>query len=384
MNVHLLRSPELNKETYLNVLYLLQQYNGPIRFIACEDDIIQFDNETEIRTWNDKKEFERSFNIREMKTPSPKFSLFEIPEIKFPYKEKKKTWDQLFSECDKYRNSKSLPQDDFVVLLTDIGNDINWFGGVSESMKNYFVQTSNWGHFFGYSIDIRFPIAYEVIIWFMRFYMFSDRESIWEGVHKKAIGCIMDFCEDKSQIILKMRTADVCESCMNNIMERDIPTLYSRQFFEIIEGIRRSMTFRGRSELLQQPSRLEIRGYLNKIFFTDLGGLELRLNPKEKAKYLLFLNQPDGIQISHLTDYEKELTTLYSSLTNQTEPEVITRAVKTLVNPLENDINVVLSRINRKIKDAVGESLSDYYCITGERGEKKKIRLDREMVVKNE
>ncbi len=384
MNVHLLRSPELNKETYLNVLYLLQQFNGPIRFIACEDDVIEFDNETEIRTWNDKKEFERSYNLREMKKPSPKFSLFEIPEIKFPYKEKKKTWDQLFLECDKYRNSKSIPQDDFVVLLTDVGNDINWFGGVSESMKNYFVQTSNWGHFFGYSIDIRFPIAYEVIIWVMRFYMFSDRESIWEGVHKKAIGCIMDFCEDKSQIILKMRTADVCESCMNNIMERDIPTLYSRQFFEIIEGIRRSMTFRGRSELLQQPSRLEIRGYLNKIFFTDLGGLELRLNPKEKAIYLLFLNHPDGIQISHLTDYEKELTTLYSSLTNQTEPEVITRAVKTLVNPLENDINVVLSRINRKIKDAVGDLLSDYYCILGERGEKKKIRLDREMIVRKD
>lgn len=384
MNVHLLRSPELNKETYLNVLYLLQQFNGPIRFIACEDDVIEFDNETEIRTWNNKKDFEKAQIIPLNNIASQNKSLIKLPDVIFPYKEKKKTWDQLFSECDKYRNSKSLPQDDFVVLLTDIGNDINWFGGVSESMKNYFVQTSNWGHFFGYSIDIRFPIAYEVIIWVMRFYMFSDRESIWEGVHKIAIGCIMDFCEDKSQIILKMRTADVCDSCMNKIMERDIPTLYSRQFFEIIEGIRHSMTFRGRSELLQQPSRLEIRGYLNKIFFTDLGGLELRLNPKEKAIYLLFLNHPDGIQISHLTDYEKELTTLYSSLTNQTEPEVITKAVKTLVNPLENDINVVLSRLNRKIKDAVGDSLSDYYCILGERGEKKKIRLDREMIVRKD
>lgn len=382
MNVHLLRSPELNKETYLNVLYLLQQFNGPIQFIACEDDVVEFDNETEIRTWNNKKEFEKAQKTPLNNIASQNKSLFKLPDIIFPYKEKKKTWDQLFSECDKYRNSKSLPQDDFVVLLTDVGNDINWFGGVSESMKNYFVQTSNWPYFFGYSIDIRFPIAYEVISWVMRFYMFPNREAIWEGVHGKAIGCIMDLCEDKSLIILKMRTADVCESCMNKIMERDIPTLYSRQFFEIIEGIRHSMTFRGRSELLKQPSRLEIRGYLNKIFFKDLGGLELRLNPKEKAIYLLFLNHPDGIQISHLHDYEKELTTLYSSLTNQTEPEVITRAVKTLVNPLENDINVVLSRINRKIKVALGESLSDYYCITGERGEKKKIRLDREMVNK--
>jgi hypothetical protein len=249
-------------------------------------------------------------------------------------------------------------------------------------MKNYFVQTSNWGHFFGYSIDIRFPIAYEVIIWVMRYYMFSKREDIWESVHKKPIGCIMDFCEDKSQIILKMRTADVCEGCMTKFIDRDIPTLYSRQFFEILDGIRNSMTFRGRSELLQQPSRLEIRGNSKRLFFTDLGGLELRLNPKEKALYLLFLNNSEGIQISHLPDYENDLTKLYSSFTNQSEPDVINRAIKNLINPQENDINVVMSRINKKIKDAVGESLSHYYIIQGERGEKKRINIDREMVLR--
>lgn len=380
MNVHLLRSPELNKETYLNVLYLLQQFNGPIRFIACEDDVIEFDNETEIRTWSDKKEFERSFNIREMKTPSPKFSLFEIPEIKFPYKEKKKTWDQLFSECDKYRNSKSIPQDDFVVLLTDVGNDINWFGGVSESMKNYFVQTSNWPHFFGYSIDIRFPIAYEVISWVMRYYMFENRDKLEKGVHEVPLGCIMDYCNDKSQIILKMRTADVCESCMDKFVARDISPLYSRQFFDILDGIRNSMTFRGRAVLLQKPSRLEIRGNSKKIFFSDLGDLELSLNPKEKSIYFLFLKHEEGISISHLCNYRKDIEELYYQFSNLPEREKIDKAIDVLINPLENDINVVLSRINKKIKAAVGESLSEFYCIKGERGEKKRIKIDRELI----
>jgi|LauGreDrversion4_2_1035121.scaffolds.fasta_scaffold13110_6 hypothetical protein len=383
MNVHLLRSPELNQETYQNVLHLLQQYNGPISFIACEDDVIEFDNEVEIKVWKGKKEFEKSHVMESRETFSSTKIDLKLPEIKFPFKEKKKNWDQLFTQCEKYRASKSIPENDLVILLTDIGNDINWFGGVSESMKNYFVQTSNWGHFFGYSIDIRFPIAYEVISWVMRFYMFSNREAIWKGVHGKAVGCIMDFCEDKSLIILKMRTADVCEDCMNKFIDRDIPTLYSRQFFEILDGIRNSMTFRGRSELLIQPSRLEIRGKSMKIFFIDLGGLELRLNPKEKALYLLYLNNPDGIQITHLLDYEDDLTKLYISFTNQSEPEVINRAIKNLINPQENDINVVMSRINKKIKDAVGESLSQYYIIKGERGEKKRINIDREMVIHN-
>jgi hypothetical protein len=210
--------------------------------------------------------------------------------------------------------------------------------------------------------------------------MFENNEAILKGVHKKSIGCIMDFCEDKSQIIIKMRTADVCDTCMNHFKNRDTPTLYTRQFFEILDGIRNSMTFRSRSALLQQPSRLEIRGYSRKIFFTDLGGLELRLNPKEKSIFLFYLNHPEGIIISHLQDYKEEITLLYSRFSNQSEPDTINRAIETLINPLDNDINVVLSRINAKIKKAVGEYLYNYYCISGERGDIKKICLDRELI----
>jgi hypothetical protein len=177
-----------------------------------------------------------------------------------------------------------------------------------------------------------------------------------------------------------MRTADVCEGCMNKIIQRDIPTLYSRQFFDILDGIRNSMTFRGRANLLQQPSRIEIRGHTKKIFFTDLGGLELALNPKEKSIFFLFLKYEQGISLSHLSDYRNELEQLYRQFSNLSEEEQIKRAIEILINPLENDINVVLSRINRKIKNAVGISLYDFYCIKGERGEKKRIKLDRELI----
>lgn len=377
MELHLLRSPELNQETYRNVLQLLQNFQGPIKFIACEKDIIEDTFQTNERIWKEKKDFERLGTI--------KFSLSESniensKEIQFPFKERVKSWKQLFEECDKYRKTKQINENDLVVLLTDVSNELNWFGGVSPNMKNYFIQTSNWEHFFGNTIDIRFPIAYEIIIWAMRYFMFEDNKSIMNGVHKQPIGCIMDFCEDKSQIIIKMRTADVCESCMAKFMERDIPKLYIQQFFDILDGIRNSMTFRGRSILLRQPSRLEIRGYSRKIFFTDLGRLELRLNPKEKSIYLFYLNHPEGIIISHLQDYKEEITQLYSRFSNQSEPVTINRAIETLINPLDNDINVVLSRINAKIKKAVGESLYDYYCITGERGDRKKISLDRELI----
>jgi hypothetical protein len=191
----------------------------------------------------------------------------------------------------------------------------------------------------------------------------------------------MDFCEEKLEIILKMRTADVCESCMTKFIERDVPVLITRQFFDILDGIRKSMTFRGRSVLLKQPSKLEIRGRNKKMLFTDLGGLELPLNPKEKTLYLLFLKHEEGILLSHLQDYEDELFRDYGLISNQAETEQQRQTIKFLVNPLENDSNVVISRINRKIKSAVGESLYDFYSIQGDRGEKKGIKLDRELVI---
>ena len=380
MKIHLLRSPELSKETYRNVLHLLQQFQGPMRFIACEEDYTEFDDATEERIWHRKKDFEKSRAMEnQLKRPFAEYSS-RIPKITFPFIEKKKTWEQFFAECYKYRRSKAIPDDDIVVLLTDIGNELNWFGGVAPSMKDYFIQTSNWEHYFGNTIDIRFPIAYEVIIWVIRYYMFENRDEIKEGVHKEPLGCIMDFCGDKSQIILKMRTADVCESCMDKFVSRDISPLYSRQFFDILDGIRNSMTFRGRAVLLQQPSRLEIRGNSKKIFFTDLGGLELSLNPKEKSIYFLFLKHEEGISIPHLCDYRKDIEELYYQFSNLPEREMIDKAIDVLINPLENDINVVLSRINKKIKTAVGDSLYDFYCIQGERGEKKYIKLDRELI----
>ena len=385
MKIHLLRSPELSKETYSNVLNLLQPSIGPIEFFACDDILIESNLEVESPIWGNKEDFEKLKNL-----PQDSYSTL-MPEdsISFPYNEKVKTWEELFAECDNYRKLKNLPDKDLVVLLTDVGNHLNWFGGVSESMNNYFVQTSSWENIFDNSVDIRYPIAYEVIIWVMRNKMFKNREAMLEAVHKTPIGCFMDYCKLKNQIILKMRTAYVCIDCIRKIKDSDIHVLYPRQFFEIIDKIRNSLIFTLRSEILNKPSKLEVTKHLN-IFFTDLGNLELKLNPKEKIVYLLFLNNPNGIYFSYVKDYELELIELYKKVKefedeSETEKEKLcVKAINILINPEKKDLNIVISRINKKIKAAVGDSLSNYYCIDGEKGKKKKIIIDREMVIRND
>jgi hypothetical protein len=93
------------------------------------------------------------------------------------------------------------PEGDLVVLLTDVGNEPNWFGGISPSMK---IICSD------FQLGILF-LALALILGFHsipsdclgnELYV-PSKESFMKNIHDTPIGCIMDFCQDKTQIILK-------------------------------------------------------------------------------------------------------------------------------------------------------------------------------------
>lgn len=376
MNVHLVRDPELNMETFSNILNILQQYSGPIRFISGESEDEVHEHFT--RTWQSEEEFQKQQVVQASR-------MAEAYMI-FPMEEKYHSWEYFFGKCKDYRQRNSIRQRDPVGLydhvfyLTDLGNDMNWFGSVGPSMKDYFIQTSGWSMFFGEEVDERFPVAYEVAVWLIRHLMFEQREEILDAVHKTPRGCGNDFCENKQDIILKMRTADLCPECMKLLQSRDASPLIVNQLFDIMDGIRKNMTFRERAKLIRKPSRMEIRGHMKKIFLTDLGDLELRFNPKERSIYLFYLNHPEGIHLTELNDHREEIAGYYGRFTNQFDKEEIEESINRLLDPLDNNINVVLSRIKRKLRDAVGEELLPFYIIDGEHGGEKRIALDWEYI----
>jgi hypothetical protein len=298
----------------------------------------------------------------------------------FPSTEKQATWDDLFFNCEKYRKTYRIPENDLVILLTDISNDKNWFGSVDQKMRNIFIQTSNWAHFFGSEIDSRFPIAYEVVVWILRIMMFRNRYEITQFLHMQPRGCMMDFCERKDQIVLKMRTADICGDCLDHIQARDVNRTALNQILESMDGIRGNILFRERSTVLNRPSKLEIRGYMKRIFLVDLGDLEVRLNPKEKTLFLFFLNHPEGVRIVDLMDHKPEILGLYSRFSRASTPSLIEDAVDLMLQPTDGNINQVLTRIRSKFKQTAGDSIAGHYTIEGARNEPYKIALNRELV----
>ena len=382
--VHLIRSDEFQEEDFSQVVNLLKQFNGPIEFISAETKYLQ--SAPPVLLWRSKLEFEKKTTPQfssDLNQISPIYPMFESKpkqSIVFPVEVPSLSWDTLFAACNHYRGKHQIPEKDLVILLTDFSNDKNWFAGIDATMKNYFIQTSNWHHFLGNSIDSRFPVAYEIVIWLLRSQMFQNRQEIMDGVHKGSSGCMMDFCENKKDIILKMRTADICNDCLKVIELKEVDRPLARQVLDTMDGIRQHMMFRERSEFLNSPSKMEIRGFMKRIFLKDLGDLEILLNPKEKTIYLFFLVHPEGVRIVDLIDHKTEISHFYETFTNSFETAQIAQAINLLLDPTEGNINQVLSRIRAKFKSAVGSRLANFYTIEGNPGDPFKIHLNRELV----
>lgn len=386
MNVHLIRSSELSLETYTNVWNLLNKFQGPINFNESED--FEWDNFLYEQDWISEEQFkevqkvdfkkEQDMDLGRLYSSMPSES--DYFEKTFPFKEPQLTWEDLFLICKKYRRKYTVPENDLVFLLTDVSNDKNWFGSVDQKMRNVFIQTSNWSSFFGSEIDSRFPIAYEVVVWTLRIMMYRNRYELSQQLHAQPKGCMMDFCEHKSQIVLKMRTADICGDCLDHIQKRDVNRTALNQILETMDGIRSNILFRERSSVLNRPSRLEIRGYMKRIFLVDLGDLEVRLNPKEKTLFLFFLNHLEGVRIVDLMDHKVEILELYKRFSRASTPSQIEDAVDLMLQPTDGNINQVLTRIRSKFKQTAGDSIAGYYTIEGARNEVYKISLNRELV----
>ena len=382
--VYLIRSEEYLEEDFSQVVNLLNQFNGPIEYISAETNYLQFTPPGLL--WRSKLEFEKKTTPKfssDRNQISPNYSMFESTpkqSIVFPVEVPTLSWDTFFAACIHYRRKHQIPEKDLVILLTDFSNDKNWFAGIDATMKNYFIQTSNWHHYLGNSIDSRFPVAYEIVIWLLRSQMFQNRQEIMDGVHKGSSGCMMDFCENKKDIILKMRTADICNDCLKVIELKEVDRPLARQVLDTMDGIRQHMMFRERSEFLNSPSKMEIRGFMKRIFLKDLGDLEILLNPKEKTIYLFFLVHPEGVRIVDLIDHKTEISHFYETFTNSYDTSQIEQAINLLLDPTEGNINQVFSRIRAKFKSALGTRLSNLYTIEGNPGEPFKINLNREFV----
>lgn len=127
-------------------------------------------------------------------------------------------------------------------------------------------------------------------------------------------------------------------------------------------------------------SRLVITKDL-RIVLPDYNDMEIKMEPINKAVFLLFLRHPEGIVFKHLPDYRKELAELYQKIKPLGLNDRAIQSIEDVSNPLLNSINEKCARIRGAFISQFDENLARHYYIYGVRGEAKKISLPRDLVV---
>jgi hypothetical protein len=118
----------------------------------------------------------------------------------------------------------------------------------------------------------------------------------------------------------------------------------------------------------------------HRIILPDYNNMEISMTPIVKAVYLLFLRHPEGINYKDLVDYRKELTSIYESIKGERADSRMSKSICDLTDPTKNSINEKVARIREAFVTRFKESLSTNYIVNGERGEAKRVLLNRELV----
>ncbi len=127
-------------------------------------------------------------------------------------------------------------------------------------------------------------------------------------------------------------------------------------------------------------SRLKIDSSF-RIWLVDYGNSEVILTPLQKTVYLFFLSHPSGVYLHDLVDHREELIQIYKMISKTTDEGNLEDRIKDLTNMESNSINEKCSRIKEAFVKMIDPDLAKYYYITGERGQKKGVKLGKEFIL---
>ena len=117
-----------------------------------------------------------------------------------------------------------------------------------------------------------------------------------------------------------------------------------------------------------------------RIILPDYDNMEIKMEPLNKAVFLLFLKHPEGIIFKHLPDYRKELIKIYADIKPYGINDRVIKSIEDVTNPCLNSINEKCARIRGAFVSQFDDELAKNYYIFGYRGEPKKISLSQEMI----
>ena len=112
--------------------------------------------------------------------------------------------------------------------------------------------------------------------------------------------------------------------------------------------------------LIKQPVRMILCP--TGLSCPDDGSVRVRLGPVERALYTFFVSHPEGIDAKELWSHYDELLSIYRSQSVE-DPSRIEDAIDALCEDSRASFHTNVSRIKRKIVDAIGREAGRDYVI---------------------
>jgi hypothetical protein len=327
MKVHLTSLPGYSKEKLIDITSLLNEVIGELEFFAGEplsQDQLEFDNQRFMVEKNiDTLSFEELFRIG---------SLFRIVNV------------------------NDIVKDDFVIVLTPIPHNLNWFSGFSR--RNIFVDVNGWSYITG--SDDKYGIAYQVIENIFQSLININIDDVLNepNIHHDSIGCINDMCSDKSEVMVKLRTGYICNSCMQRAYNSGLNTTLLSQILNIIQNIRMGlMNF----DLIKNNIE-PLHTIVSESADVVVGEQKLKMEPLAKTLFVFFLSTLEGVPTSGLMDFHQKLLSIYRTVRKSGQTETIDK----LCLPYESDQTTFppyRSTTNKLLINQLGKELSEFYLI---------------------
>ncbi|MEY4308028.1 MAG: hypothetical protein RL422_231 [Bacteroidota bacterium] len=353
MKVYLIKSPEYDESKFIEVCDFLNKIQGPLQF---EGSKFKFPVE-EFYFLRYELYPNHPFDI-----PSPNRKIDLDPARELPL-----SWMELFSLCKYYRSNFNIPAEDFVVLLTDRMNSLNWLSAFEmDHSRNIFVQTSDWGLIT--PINPIYNIAYEVVANVLQTLMKLDLLNIPNDfVHKHLRGCMNDLCIKKKDALIKLMTANICADCLQKIKDEGVDSNFLKQVVAIFKRIRDEYDIKI-EEAPVKPTAIVI----NKNYEITLPGLknkEISLPYLKKAVFIYFLEQSKSRSIRDIrkdNDIES-LIAIYKKVRPNLADDKARSSMEGFLRIDCKGFNPVRTKINNEIIAVIGDpQLASYYMISGD------------------
>ena len=291
------------------------------------------------------------------------------------------SFDTLFNQSKGIAFDHNIKKTDVTIFLTGKNNNRNYLSYCDENIENVFIYTRGWNRIYERSIDIVFPLAYEITSWALRKLMFQTEIELYLNIHFNVRGCVNDMCEDITNHSFKSRTGDICKDCLTIVRDKSISNKYLKEINRLNDSFAGFIKTREKIISSDEELTLELSPLNNnKVFkIPELGNVVIEMEPLWKAIYLLFILHPDGIIRSKIRLFKNDLSKYISEMGLKTkDPIKVEESLnKTLSSDKLDNLNIVISKINSAISDVIPGDRAKEFQIIKDGDDKSKIKFNR-------